>query len=634
MAAPQHIFRLPIERIPTRLLRLLLRPTHGLIERALGLRRLERVHAEASAMDPAIPFTDRVLKSLGIGFSYLHEDLARIPVKGPVVVMANHPFGGVEGIILLSMLRRIRPDVRAMANIMLSAIPEMRDQFIFVDPFGTRNAVRSNIRPLKECLAWLKDGGMLIVFPAGEVSSYDRRENRVRDPVWSPSTAALVRKTEATVVPMYFTGHNTTAFNVAGFIHPRLRTLLLPRQLSNKRGRRLLVRIGTPLPWKDLEPQVTDDEHLMRYLRFRCYILDERATRRQRRLFMPRHPPSLPQDPIVPPEPVDRHESEIASLPPSQRLVESGDLSVYIASATQIPAILREIGRLREITFRAAGEGTGEEIDLDEFDDTYNHLFIWSRSRQEVIGSYRLGLADQIVAERGVRGLYTRTLFKFDDRLMQRILPAIELGRSFIRPEHQKAYTSLFLLWKGLSAFIGRNPRYRILFGPVSITNEYREASRAMILECMRRTCMADDLKGLVTPRIPPKPPRRAEWCMPAYAEFLDDMDRTAQFVAEIEPDHKDIPVLLRQYLKLGGKLLSFNVDPEFSSVVDGLIMVDLLQSSPKALRRYMGADVVDAYLKFHGISDNGGDTTTPGIARAVSTAARATPTTPAPTEV
>jgi putative hemolysin len=199
---------------------------------------------------------------------------------------------------------------------------------------------------------------------------------------------------------------------------------------------------------------------------------------------------------------------------------------------------------------------------------------------------------------------------------MERILPAIELGRSFIRPEHQKAFTSLFLLWKGLSAFVGRNPRYRILFGPVSITNEYREASRAMILESMRRTCMATDLMHLVTPRIPPKPPRRAEWCMPDYAGFLDDIDRTAQFVAEIEPDHKDIPVLLRQYLKLGGKLLSFNVDPEFSSVVDGLIMVDLLQASPKALRRYMGADVVDAYRKFHGITDQGSDTTAiPAIA-------------------
>lgn len=606
MADKTTIFAIPVERMPTRVLRFFVRLLRLPLEHLLGLRRLGDVYDATMAMDNSLPFTDRALKALGIGYTFSPDDLAKIPATGPVVVVANHPFGGVEGIVLLSLLRRIRPDVRAMANIILSQIPEIRDQFFFVDPFGTRSAAHSNIRPLKECLAWLKSGGLLIVFPSGEVASYDFKAGRVRDPVWSPSVAALVRKTEATTVPMFFAGRNSTAFSVAGIIHPRLRTLLLARQLINKRGRRLLVRIGLPLPWKELEPQITDDEHLIRYLRFRSHILDERATRRQRKLFMPRVSRALPQDPIVPPEPVERHEKEIASLPADQCLVESGEMQVYIAAAKQIPSIMREIGRLREITFRAVGEGTGEEIDMDEFDDYYNHLFIWHKTRQEVIGSYRLGLTDKIMAERGVKGLYTRTLFKFDERLMDKLPPAIELGRSFIRPEHQKAYSSLFLLWKGLSAFVGRNPRYRILFGPVSITNEYREASRAMIIECMRKTCMAKDLTKLVTPRIPPKPPRRAEWCMPEYAMFFDDIDRMAQFVSEIEPDHKDIPVLLRQYLKLGGKLLAFNLDPEFSSVVDGLIMVDLLQSSSKALRRYMGADVMEAYIKFHGISDAG----------------------------
>jgi putative hemolysin len=293
-------------------------------------------------------------------------------------------------------------------------------------------------------------------------------------------------------------------------------------------------------------------------------------------------------------------------LPPEAKLVESGDLAVYIARSSQIPSILREIGRLREITFRAVGEGTGNEIDLDDFDYYYNHAFLWNRVRQEVIGSYRLGLADEIVRDHGVQGLYTHTLFKFDERLMDRIQPAIEMGRSFIRPEYQKAYISLYLLWKGISAYIGRNPHYRVLFGPVSITNEYREASRGMILACMRQICMAGDLVSFVSPRIPPKPPRRAEWCMKEYRQFLGDLDLMANLVAEIEPDHKDIPILLRQYLKLNGKLLAFNVDPEFSSVVDGLIMVELSQTSPKTLRRYMGNETADAYLRFHGIAESG----------------------------
>lgn len=259
---------------------------------------------------------------------------------------------------------------------------------------------------------------------------------------------------------------------------------------------------------------------------------------------------------------------------------------------------------MRETTFRAVGEGTGNAIDLDAFDDYYNHLFMWNTARQEIVGSYRLGLTDKILAEHGVKGLYTRTLFKFDDRLMSQIPPAIEMGRSFIRAEYQKAYTSLFLLWKGISAFIGRNPHYRVLFGPVSITNEYREASRCMILASMRQTCMADDLAHLVKPKFPPKPPQRSEWCLKEYTEYLNDIDQVAGYVAEIEPDGKDIPVLLRQYLKLSGRLLAFNVDPDFSSVVDGLIMVDLSQSSPKTLRRYMGNEVAEAYFKVHGITE------------------------------
>ena len=233
---------------------------------------------------------------------------------------------------------------------------------------------------------------------------------------------------------------------------------------------------------------------------------------------------------------------------------------------------------------------------------------MWNKARQEIVGSYRLGMTDLILKDYGVHGLYTRTLFKFDERLMGEISPAVEMGRSFIRTEYQKAYTSLFLLWKGISAFLGRNPRYRILFGPVSITNEYREASRCMILASMRQTCMADNLAHLVKPKFPPKPPRYSEWCLKEYEPFLNDIDQVAGYVAEIEPDGKDIPVLLRQYLKLGGKLLAFNVDPDFSSVVDGLIVVDLSQTSPKIMRRYMGNEVADVYLKYHGVLESAPD--------------------------
>jgi putative hemolysin len=263
---------------------------------------------------------------------------------------------------------------------------------------------------------------------------------------------------------------------------------------------------------------------------------------------------------------------------------------------------VREIGRLREVTFRAVGEGTGNEIDLDAFDPYYMHLVMWNTDRQEIVGSYRLGLTDTITGEHGIKGLYTRTLFKFDARLMEKLPPTIEMGRSFIRIEYQKAYTSLFLLWRGIATFIVRNPHYRALFGPVSITNEYREASRCMILASMRQTCMDAELAPLVKPKFPPRPPRRAEWSLKEYRYLLNDIEHVAEYVSEIEPDGKDIPVLLRQYLKLGGRILSFNADPDFSSVVDGLIVVDLARTPLKTLRRYMGNDA-EPYLKSHGIT-------------------------------
>ena len=256
----------------------------------------------------------------------------------------------------------------------------------------------------------------------------------MRDPAWSASIAALTRKTNATVVPMFFPGRNNVFFQIAGFLHPRFRTSLLPRQIANKTGWKITVRIGTPLSPKALEPFSLDDVQLIRYMRFRSYLLAERETYRTRR-FISLNPPMLPADPIIAPVPCETLTREIASLPESCRLIAAGDFAVYIAAAHQIPSCLREIGRLRETTFRVVGEGTGNAIDLDAFDEYYNHLFMWNTARQEIVGSYRLGLTDRILTERGIKGLYTRTLFKFDERLMTRIPPAIEMGRSFIRTE-------------------------------------------------------------------------------------------------------------------------------------------------------------------------------------------------------
>jgi len=589
-----RIYVIPWRKVGNPVLRFLLRCTHGAIERIVGLRKIDRIYFEMKQLPEEIPFREKSLLQLGVTYSFASAALAKIPKTGPVVVVCNHPFGGVEGIVLLSLLNRVRPDVKAMANYILGVFTEMRDDFILVDPFAGRNSAVANIRPVKESIRWLKDGHLLIVFPSGEVSSFDKKVLRVRDPKWSPMVASLVRKTGASVVPLFLPGRNSVLFNLAGFIHPLLRTIRLPREMLGMGGRTLKIEIGSVLKPKDLEPYAASDEKLIRYLRFRSYLLGER---KPHRLFQKSH---LQQEPVIAAEPVEVLANELASLPPERRVIETNEMEVWCAPAAEIPHILQEIGRLREITFRLVGEGTGNEIDLDDFDPYYYHLFLWSKAKQEIVGCYRLGLTDEIIREHGITGLYTRTLFKFDERLIDALGPVMEMGRSFVRLEYQRAITSLPLLWKGIAVFVARKRKYKTLLGPVSITNEYREASRCMMIRCLQNTCMATENVRLVSPRIPPKPPCRAEWTLPEYADFLGDIEAVSEFVSEIEPDGKGIPILINQYMKLAGRLLSFNLDPDFSSVVDGFIAVNVTQTPYKILRRYMGPEIED-YYRYHG---------------------------------
>ncbi len=598
-----HIFHLRPEAFANPVMRRTVGLTRGLIEHSLRFRALDAVYHKARKMDGTQTFAQKTLQSMNVTWRIASGGEVAIPTTGPLVVVSNHPFGGIEGVLLTALLDPLRPDMKVMANYLLSCIPELRSRFIFVDPFGKASSARANIRPIKESLAWLRQGGALGVFPAGEVSSVDLRSGKVRDPAWSPSIAALVRKTEATVLPIFFAGHNGPIFHLAGLIHRRLRTLMLPQQLLNKKNRELTVHVGQPIPWKELTEYSTDRQ-LIQYLRLRTYILAAREERPHtgRLLRLPfRRPARTRREPIAPAGDPVAQAREIAALPKAQHLLDSGDCGVHYARAEQIPQVLREIGRLREIAFRAVGEGTGLACDLDGFDSYYLHLFIWNRATSELVGAYRLGLADEIYAARGLKGLYTYTLFRFDSRLLTRLLPAIELGRSFVRLEYQKAYASLLLLWKGLSTFIARHPRYKVLFGPVSITNEYRDASRNLMLRSLRLSNFENELARFVRPRRAPRRPRRAEWSLPDFHPYIDNIELVSRLIQEIENDQKGIPVLLRQYLKVGGRLLAFNVDPKFSSVVDGLIAVDLLKTDPKVLRRYMGGPEYEAFVQSHG---------------------------------
>lgn len=505
-----------------------------LVSRLLALDACEMVYRNAQRMSDG-SFDARVLRALNVRIDAQRLEVEGIPSSGPLLVVANHPRGAVDGLALSTLVRRVRPDVRLLANTMLDRIPELRDLCFFVDPFDGPGAASRSLAGLRGAQAWLRRGGVLVVFPSGEVAHRKQPDGSYAESPWRLTAERLAHSTAASVLPAFIEGRNSGLFYTAGRIHPRLRTTLLARELLKARGSTVRVRFGSAI----------------------------RSARTATTASMFDAVEALRRLPAVSPI-----ESEIDALPPDCCLLGEGAFQVFCTRSHAIPCALLEIGRLRAETYRDAGEGTGAAVDLDAFDDAYRHLFVWDRRRKVIVGAYRLGETDRIVAERGVAGLYTRTLFRYDERLLDRLPPALELGRSFVRKEYQRSYSALLLLWKGIGRFIATHPHYRILFGPVSVSARYSDHSRQLLMAFLEQNHRDGELASLIEALNPPPRPT---------------------VVAASKPD---VPVLLRQYLKLNAKLIGFNVDRDFGDALDALMMVDLADVDPAILNRYLGRDV------------------------------------------
>ncbi len=571
------------------------RPVQAAFERILALDRLYALYDSARRAGCSRSLYDHLLELLGVRAEASPRDLERIPRTGPVVAVSNHPFGLLEGPILGSLLPSVRPDVRILANSLLGAMPEIARHCILVNPFGGPAAARANLRAVREAIAWLDAGHMLVVFPAGEVAHVDPRTWSVADPPWNPAAARLLERTGATAVPFYFSGANSALFQLLGLAHPRVRTALLPHEFLNKRHSAVELRIGHAIP-PARQREFPTPESLTGALRERVYLLARRDGPRPRLTVRWR---AKPLPPVAPPADPAALAGDIAALPPDRCLAAHGDLAVYLGLSRELPAVLAEIGRLREISFREAGEGSGLARDLDAFDDYYEHLFVWNCATREIAGAYRAGATPPILAARGVRGLYTASVFSYGRPFLDRLGPALELGRSFIRPEYRRSYAPLLLLWKGIGRLVASRPEARTLFGPVSISNDYQPASRRLMVDYLEASALAPELTRLVRPRHRFRP-ARIPAARPAGLEDL------SACIADLEPDGKGVPVLLRQYLGLGARVVAFNVDRKFSNALDGLVVVDLTRTRPVTLERYMGRDAAREFLAFHARTSRG----------------------------
>ncbi|WP_199438167.1 lysophospholipid acyltransferase family protein [Vibrio owensii] len=564
-------------------------------EWATGLNQLDKFYAQRPVNADTKTFLRFTLDILGIDYRIAHGSLDSVPKQGATVIVANHPLGCVEGVILAELLLMVRDDIQILANQYLKTVPELDQLFIGVDVFEGKDAAKSNMKALRAANKHLANGGLLLVFPAGEVSQLvDAKQQRLEDKAWSRSVSSLIRKNKATTVPVFISGQNSKRFYMAGKIHPLLRTLMLGRELLNKQAQTIDLSFGQAIKFKELN--TLSDDQVVNYLRLNTYLLNRKTQSVK---------PSSSSErlsPIAAGLPVGELLEELNNLPKESKLLTSGEFDVYCTESQNIPSLLHEIGRLRELNFRQVGEGTGLAIDIDHFDHDYLHLFVWDRENQCLVGAYRLGLVDQLIEKRGVAGLYSRTLFNYDQRFIDQIGKSIEMGRSVIAQQYQKSMSALLLLWKGIATFVHQNPDYTHLFGPVSISNDYSDTARQLLAQSMTLHHYDNNCAEYVTPSNP-LPEHHRDWNT-SMLTALGDLQLLSRVIARID-EGKGVPVLLRQYLSLNGKLVCFNVDPAFNNALDGLITVDLRDVQEKTLARYMGREQTHEYLTYHANSNH-----------------------------
>ncbi|WP_043113821.1 lysophospholipid acyltransferase family protein [Solimonas soli] len=546
----------------------------ALADAAIGFRELESHYRRRPTAMPPPDFVRYALDALGIDYRLRAGRLEDIPAEGPLLVVANHPYGAAEGLALADLFLRRRRDVRLLANTLLQTLPELAPLVVPVDVF--KSGV--NGASIRSALRHLNDGGVLIVFPAGEVSRVDWSARQVSDPPWSPTVAVLARRSGARVLPLFVEGRPRLRSLAAGVVNTRLRTALLARDLLALRGRTLGLRLGEPVEPRELariaENAQTD------YLRLLTYTLGVDGQRAEAagagRALAPLAPRAEPAELAA----------EVARLGDC-RLLEAGEFELYLAPSPRMPRLLAEIGRLREESFRALQEGSGLARDLDRYDAHYEHLFLWHPGRREIVGAYRFGFSEAIVAQYGVDGFYTRSLFRYDTRLFAQTGPAIELGRSFVAPAWQRSFQPLRLLWGGIAAVLARRPEIRYLFGPVSISPSYSAAARRLIAETLS-THHADPALAALIEALHPLPQRPQPAAQRNVVSALADPKLLSRVIARVGRG-PGLPVLLRHYLELNGRFAGFNVDDSFGGTLDGLVFVDVAQIPPRTLEHFLG---------------------------------------------
>ena len=511
-------------------------------------------------------FVAAALQFLGARYQVDPVALARIPAQGRVLVVANHPSGALDALALLDAVGTVRRDVRIVANDFLSALDNIGELLLPVRILGGRPSADS----LRAIDAALARDECVIVFPAGEVSRLGPRG--VRDTRWRRGFLRFARGCDAPVMPVRIQARNSALFYGASALFKPAGTALLVREMFARRARRIVLRIGQPRRI----PADADGAALLRDIRRELYAL---GTRREQA--------AAPGD--AGPEPVAAEVDPAlvrAGIAGLRSLGETSDgKQIRVGALAADAPLLREIGRLRELTFRAVGEGTGRSLDLDPWDSWYEHIVLWDAGAARIAGAYRIARGAPVLAAHGIRGLYTASLFDYADDAIARIAQGMELGRSFVAPDYWGS-RSIDYLWQGIGAYLRAHPKVRYLFGAVSISAALPPAAREQIAAHYAHY-FGGDAGEVVSKR-----PFAYRAAQPRDAA-VDAETAFRVLKANLDALGAQVPMLYKQYTELcepgGARFLAFGVDPDFSDAVDGLIEVDIQRMRPKKRQRYLG---------------------------------------------
>ncbi|MEM6773458.1 MAG: GNAT family N-acyltransferase [Pseudomonadota bacterium] len=516
-------------------------------------------------------FVDQVLRYFDFTLRLTESERARIPASGRVVISANHPIGSLDGLALLDLVRRVRPDVKVVGNDLLTTLDPLRPVLLPVVNMGDCGTARMALRAIKDHLV---DEGALIIFPAGEVSRLGAKG--IKDSEWQSGFVKLASTTQSPILPIYVAGRNSLFFYSLSMLAKPLSTIWLVREMFKQSHNTVDARIGRPVPHDVYSAMDFSARQLARMFRKHVYRLGSKG-----------RPVFRSVETVAPPESRMLLRQEFAQ---AEHLGDTRDgKKIYLCRMDAAPCVMREIGRLRELTFRTVGEGCGQPRDIDKFDRHYEQLVLWDDDDMEIVGAYRLADAGRIMQQQGVDGLYSSTLFDYGPEIQERLRQGLEMGRSFVQPRYQTRH-SLDYLWYGIGAYIKRRPHIRYLFGPASISRFYGRASTARLVYYYGTHFSGAEID--VTPRNPFAIPTdvRAE----LDAEFTGvDADEDMKSLREcLAGAGLPLPTLYKHYSQAtsadGVAFTAFNIDPDFGDCVDSFVIADLQKLTPRKRQRYL----------------------------------------------